>query len=94
MTETDRQHELILQREEEKKLRNKAKAEAFKENMLKTFAELLKNEDIKKALLQEAVDASKNEYSQNPFFKEASSGTYRDNGEVITGLEPRPWEDD
>ena len=79
------------EREEERK---RAKAEASEENFAKTFANELKKENIKKALAREAKDAVDNPNRRTELHDTASEGTSRalDEGEVITGDEPRPWE--
>lgn len=80
-------------REEERK---KAKAEAAEQNFKKTFADTLRQENAKKALAREAKEAVDNPQRRDEIFVDASEGTSRgyNDREIITGEEPRPWEND
>jgi hypothetical protein len=86
-------HEAVVKREEAKHERKKAKAEAAEQNMTRTLAGLLKQETVKKALAQDAMAATKDESRLKDIHKRAGAGTYDNDREVITGDEPRPWED-
>jgi hypothetical protein len=79
------------EREEERK---KAKAEAAEENFSKTFANLLKQDNVKKALARDAKNATNNPNAHKNLMAQAEHGTSQglDEGE-ITGMEERPWED-
>ena len=86
------QHEMTLQKEEKKHERAKAKAAAYKENMTKTLAAMLKQASVKKVLAKDMMSATKTR-DRDKIFDQAGAGTYDDDLEVITGNEDRPWED-
>lgn len=94
MADNDARGEMVIRREEAKLERAKAKLEAYQENMEKTIANLLKQERVKKALAADAMDATRNPGRRQEIFDKAGNGLYsRDQEEVVTGEEPRPWED-
>lgn len=80
------------EREEEQK---KARAEASEKNFVETFANLLKQENVKRALARDAKNATTNPNVNQSLMAQAKYGTSHpmDEGE-ITGLEDRPWEKD
>lgn len=78
--------------------RGKARADASEANFTKTFADALKQETGKKALARaarEAVDQQESGQS-NPTLDKVKKGggaMFGTDDEVVTGNEPRPWED-
>lgn len=95
MTDYDSQNASLINHERTKLEKNKAKAEAFKENMQKTISNLLKQYSVKRSLAKEAMAATDDRSRNLDLFKKAASGVYssKDDADIITGLEPRPWED-
>ena len=87
------QHDSVLAREERKFEKAKAKAEAYRENMTETLAGFLKQENNRKALAKDAMQATKDDSRRTKLIKKAGAGIYDDSQEVITGNEDRPWED-
>ncbi len=95
----DRQHEMVINREERKFEKAKAKAEAYEETMKKTIAAILRDERTSKNVARDAMKATKDPNRREIMSGKAGSGGYFDNkvdgiGEedVITGREDRPWE--
>ena len=88
----DRQGEMLIQRESRKLDRDRAKAESLEQNMQKTIASLLKDVSVKKTLAADAMAATKDTRRRDALFDKAQAGAYHDDLEVITGREPRPWE--
>ena len=86
------QGEMLIRREEAKLERLKARAKALEENMEETIAGLMKKDHVKRALYRDAMAASEDPGRRNRLFDKAGNGIYTDDGEVITGREPRPWE--
>jgi hypothetical protein len=84
---------MLIRREEQKLERAKAKLEAYEKTMTDTIASLLKQENNKKALARDAMEATRNPGRRDAMFDKAGGGIYNDDGEVVTGEEPRPWED-
>jgi hypothetical protein len=93
MADHEARAQITIQREERKLERKKAKAEASEENMKKTLAAMFKNEAQKKALARDAMAATKDNSRRDEIFDKAGAGAYDNDREVITGEEPRPWED-
>lgn len=93
MADRDVKGEMLIAREERKLERAKAKLEALAENMTKTIAAQLKQEAVKKALAKEAMDATKHPERRERILDIAGSGIYDSDREVVTGREPRPWEE-
>jgi len=93
-TDYNARHEAVVNRETQKHERQKAKAEAAEQNMTRTLAGLLKQENVKKALARDAMAATRDESRFQDIHKRAGAGTYDNDREVITGDEPRPWESD
>lgn len=90
----DPRHEATIRREEARLERAKAKAEAYEKNMTKTLAELLKRDNVKRNLAKDAMAATRDDTGRmQDIYKRAGSGTYDNDREVITGNEPRPWEE-
>ena len=96
MQEHDAKGQAVINRWAREEERKKARAEASEENFKKTFADTLRQENVKKALAREAKDAVDNPQRRDAIFDQASEGTSRgyNDHEVITGEEPRPWEND
>lgn len=88
----DARGEMLIRREEAKLERAKAKLEAYEKNMTETIASLLKQERNKKAIARDAMEATRNPGRRDTMLDKANGGIYDDDGEVITGDEPRPWE--
>jgi hypothetical protein len=86
----DTRGQMVIQREERRLERAKAKAEAYEKNMTDTIAAFLKDERNKKNIAQDAMHATKDSGRQDEM-KRYSDG-FRNDDEVITGREPRPWE--
>ncbi len=89
---------MIIQREERKLEKAKAKLEAYEKNMTDTIAAFLKDARNKKSIAQDAMSATKDP-SRVAAMQAASGGGsgFFDNEEgkeqdIITGLEDRPWE--
>lgn len=87
----------VLRRWERDIERQKARTEAAEKNCKGTLAELLKQENVKRAIAMDAQaatkDPSRRAASRNiESLKEnfISRGYFSD--EIITGNEPRPWE--
>lgn len=85
----------VLRKWEREEERKRAKAEAATENFTKTFANLLKQENVKRALARDAKDATTSQNANRNLMTQAEFGTSleMDEGE-ITGMEERPWEKD
>ncbi len=95
----DRQHERVIDREEKKFERAKAKAEAYEQTMVKTIAAYLKDVNTRKNVAQDAMQATKEPSRREAMLDKAGAGGFFDNlpdgiGEedVITGYEDRSWE--
>jgi hypothetical protein len=90
----DGRHESTLRKWEREEERKKARAEASEANFVKTFADELRKQSVKKALAAEAQTATKNPGARTELMQAASEGTSRamDDDEVVTGMEDRPWE--
>jgi hypothetical protein len=82
--------EMTIRREERKLERAKAKAEAYEKNMTDTIAAFLKDERNKKSIAQDAIHATKDSSRREEMTKYTEG--YRNDDEIITGREPRPWE--
>lgn len=90
--------EMTLRREEARLERKKAKAEAYKENAAKTLSSLLKQDMVKKSIARDFMEATRNperhnRRGNNNIFERAVQGSYKEDEELVTGFEPRPWED-
>jgi hypothetical protein len=92
MNEHDTRGELLIQREERKHERSKAKAVALEETMKKTIAAQLKNVDVKRSLAPDVMAATSNPSRRDELLDKAIDGKYQDDGEVFTGWEDKPWE--
>ena len=90
---SDARGESLIRREEAKLERAKAKAKAYEKNMQETIAALLKKENVKKALAKDAMAATRDPSRRDAIFDKAGEGMYNEDREVITGDEPRPWEE-
>jgi hypothetical protein len=88
----DTRGEMLIRREEAKLERAKAKLEAYEKTMTDTIASLLKQERNKKALARDAMEATRNPGRRDEMLDKADGGIYNDDGEIVTGKEPRPWE--
>lgn len=78
--------------------KRKAKAEASVQNFKKTFANALKQEEIKRQLVADAHAATQDPNRRAPSgdiqqLREMHSFHGYRGKEIITGMEPRPWED-
>jgi hypothetical protein len=83
---------MVIQREERKLERDKAKLKAYEQNMTETIAAFLKDARNKKNIAQDAMAATKDPSRRSEMEKYAN-GSYDDDREMkITGDEPRPWE--
>lgn len=92
------QNQAVINRWEREMNRARAKAEASEENFQKTFADVLRSQNNKRALAREAKAAvdSGERGNVDPTLtrvREGGGAMYGDDDEVITGEEPRPWED-
>ena len=88
----DSQNEMVIRREEAKLERAKARAKALEANMEETIADLLKKANVKKVLARDAMRATKDPSRREEIFDKAGGGLYKNDREVITGEEDRPWE--
>ena len=95
----DRQHEMVIQREERKLERARAKADAYEETMTKTIAAYLKDANNRRNVAKDAMLATKDPSRREALFDKAGHGGFFDNkpdgigeDDVITGREDRPWE--
>ena len=88
----DAQGEMLIRREERKLERDRARAAALEENMKSTIAAFLKDASVRKSLAADAMAATKDPSRRDTIFEKAASGVYKDDLEVITGREDRPWE--
>jgi hypothetical protein len=94
----DMQHEFAMQKYIREHDRLKARAEASEENFRTTFADLIKQENVKRQLAADAQAATKDP-NRNAGSRDLDAlrvqsvnrGYHSD--EVITGNEDRPWED-
>lgn len=95
MGEKDYSHQnsALIDKETRKLERSRAKAEALEESATKTMASLLKQEAVKKTLAKDAMAATKDRSRREEIFDIASGGAYSKDQDVVTGDEPRPWED-
>ncbi len=94
MGSSDARGEAVIWREEAKLERTRAKVKAFEENMTSTIASALKNERTKKSIARDAMAATKDPSRGDAIFNKAGSGAYdNDRDPVVTGEEPRPWEE-
>jgi hypothetical protein len=94
----DMQHEFAMQKYIREHDRLKARVEASEKNFTSTFADLMKQENVKRQLAADAQAATKDP-NRNAGSRDLDSlreqhvsrGYHSD--EVITGNEDRPWED-
>ena len=86
----DSRGEMVIRREERKLERDKAKLKSYEQNMTDTIAAFLKDERNKKNIAQDAMHATKDP-SRREEMKTYTDG-FKNDGEVITGREPRPCE--
>ena len=89
--ENDPRAERVIRREERKFEKDRAKLEAYEQNMKDTIAAFLKDVNNKNTLGKDLRRAAK-EPSRRDEMKRYSDGSYDDDKEIITGLEARPWE--
>ena len=89
----DNQAEATLAKWSREEDRKKAKADASADNFSKQIAAALKKDNIKKALAREAKNVVDGGQRPNDLIEKASDGLNIDDNEVITGNEPRPWEE-
>jgi hypothetical protein len=83
----------MLQREERKLEKLKESVKASGEEVAEKIAALLKDENQKKALARDAMEATRDRSRRDELLGIAQQGAYqRDRDGVITGREPRPWE--
>lgn len=99
MAEGDARHEAVIRRETAAWERQKARAEASEENFKKTFADLMKQEEVKRALAADAQQATKDPSRRTSSrnldtLRESFSCEGYAGGEVITGNESFPWDRD
>lgn len=87
------QNNALIEKETRKFENAKAKAEALEESATKTMAAMLKQEAVKKTLAKDALAATKDRSRRDEIFKIAAEGAYNQDQDVVTGEEPRPWED-
>ena len=91
--EEDTRGRMLLEREERKLERAKAKLAATERHMTETIAALLRKENVKRALAKDAMEATRDRNRRDKMFDIAGSGAYNDDQDgIITGDEPRPWE--
>lgn len=91
--EYNARHDAVVAREREKHHRKIAKAEAAEQNMVRTIAGLLKQDNVKRALAPDVIAASKDESRLQEIHKQARGGTHCGEDETITGIDmSRPWE--
>lgn len=90
----DAKNQALMNRWERKLERERARAAASERNFKKTFADMLKDPNNKKTIARQAKEVIEGGESNNPLFRQAVEGITVNDGEVITGLEPRPWDDD
>jgi hypothetical protein len=88
----DSRGRMMIERESAKLERSRARAQALEENMSKTISAHMKQVHVKKAIAQEAMDATENPGRRDEIFAKAGNGTYDNDRDVVTGREPRPWE--
>lgn len=93
MADNQAQGEMLIRREEANLERRRAKLAASEENMKSTLAALFKNEEVHKALALEAINLTKNPSRRDELLDKSAGGLYNDDGVIVTGKEPRPWED-
>jgi hypothetical protein len=92
-------HEAVLRRWEREIERQRARAGASEENFKKTFADLMRQENIKRSIAMDAQNATRDpsRHAQTRDV-EALKDNFINRGyisdEVISGLEPLPWEND
>jgi hypothetical protein len=95
--ENDPQSVAVIERWRRDKERLEAKVEASEKNFQKTFGDLLRNDNVKRALAQDAQAATKdpgrreNTRSIDALRNRSIHRGY-DSDETITGLEPLPWD--
>jgi hypothetical protein len=87
------QNNALIEKETRKFERAKEKAEALEDSATKTMAALLKQQSVKRILAKDAHDATKDRGRRAEIFKIAAEGAYNQDQDVVTGDEPRPWED-
>ena len=97
--QTDRQHEIAMQKYTREHENLKAKAAASEVNFKETFADLLKQESVKRNLAMDAREATRDNTRIAPSrnldsLRENFVNRGYESDEVITGDEPRPWEQD
>ena len=95
--ENDPASEAVIQRWRRDKERLEAKTEASEQNFKKTFADLLRQEDVKRSLAMDAQaatrDPSRRENTRSiDALRDRAVHRGYDSDEVITGLEPNPWD--
>jgi hypothetical protein len=92
MNETDPRDSMTMRREERKWETDKARAEAFQKTMEKTIAAALKDPASRKNIARDAMRANQDHGGIDRLIKKSGEGAYDDDGEIITGREPKPWD--
>ena len=94
MSDEDTRGRMLIEREERKLERARAKLDAYQKNMEETIANLLKKENVKKALARDAMAATRDPGRRDRIFEQAGEGLFTDDDEVVTGEfeERRPWD--
>lgn len=96
-TEYDPASVAVVERWRREKERLEAKVEATEQSVEKTLADLLRQENVKRALAMDAQaatkDPSRRENTRNiDALRDRSVHRGYESDEVITGLEPLPWD--
>lgn len=92
----DSRHDMVIRREERKHDIAEAKAEAYRETMIKTISATLKDARNKKSIGTDAMASLKDPSRRDELFAKSKTGGFFDNKEgseldVITGYEDQPW---
>jgi hypothetical protein len=99
----DKQHEMVIKREEAKLEKAKERLEALKNGAANKLAQMFRDENIKQNIAREgkeAINRNRNgdtqlsRYAQQRGGEGGMFGTNVFGDEIITGNEPRPWEAD
>ena len=97
MDEYDAKGSAVIRRWEREKERAEARAQAAEENFKKTFADLLRRDDVKRNLAMDAQAATKDSGRQESTrsidaLRDRALHRGYESDETITGLEPLPWD--
>lgn len=90
----DSRGEMLIRREEKKFESAKARAKSYEKNMTETISAFLKDGRIKKSIARDAMEATRDTSRRDAIFEKAGQGLFNQDREIITGNEPRPWEND